>query len=112
MSTNPQPVKIGIIGCGNISGIYFKAGTTFSILDIVACADLDLARARAKAEEAPEAEKKAGEEAEADKARDRARADKETPAAMEPTRLAALSARRTWRASGWTTSPPARTRRT
>lgn len=45
------PTKIGIIGCGNISGIYFKAGKTFQILDIVACADLDLERAKAKAEE-------------------------------------------------------------
>lgn len=46
-----RPVKIGIVGCGNISGIYFKAGKTFSILDIAACADLDLGRAKAKAEE-------------------------------------------------------------
>ncbi|HZT40936.1 MAG TPA: Gfo/Idh/MocA family oxidoreductase [Chthonomonadaceae bacterium] len=46
-----QPVKVGIIGCGNISGIYFKAGQTFRILDIVACADLIMERARAKAEE-------------------------------------------------------------
>lgn len=52
MSSNePAPVKIGIIGCGNISGIYFKAGKTFQILDIVACADLDLERAKAKAAE-------------------------------------------------------------
>ncbi|HLV80384.1 MAG TPA: Gfo/Idh/MocA family oxidoreductase [Chthonomonadaceae bacterium] len=46
-----QPVKVGIIGCGNISGIYFKAGKTFQILDIVACADRVMERARAKAEE-------------------------------------------------------------
>ena len=46
-----RPMKVGIIGCGNISGIYFQAGKTFQILDIVACADLDLARAKAKAEE-------------------------------------------------------------
>src|SRR5260370_4117711 len=50
-SSPQQPVKIGIIGCGNISGIYFKAGKTFPILDIAACADLDLDRAKAKAEE-------------------------------------------------------------
>lgn len=43
--------KVGIIGTGNISGIYFKAGKTFRILDIVACADLDVERAKAKAEE-------------------------------------------------------------
>lgn len=45
------PARVGIIGCGNISGIYFKAGKTFDILDIVACADLNLDRARAKAQE-------------------------------------------------------------
>jgi predicted dehydrogenase len=50
-STAVKPVKIGIIGCGNISGIYFKAGKTFDILDIVACADLDPERAKAKAAE-------------------------------------------------------------
>lgn len=44
-------VKVGIIGTGTISGIYFKAGKTFDILDIVACADLDIGRAKAKAEE-------------------------------------------------------------
>ncbi len=45
------PTKIGIVGCGNISGIYFKAGKTFDILEIAACADLNLERAQAKAEE-------------------------------------------------------------
>ena len=47
----PHPVKVGIVGCGNISGIYFAAGKKFQILDIVACADLDVSRAKAKAEE-------------------------------------------------------------
>jgi predicted dehydrogenase len=46
-----QTTKVGIIGCGNISGIYFQAGKTFNILEIVACADQDLSRAQAKAEE-------------------------------------------------------------
>ena len=46
-----NPTKIGVIGCGNISGAYFKAGQTFKNLEIAACADLDLSRARAKAEE-------------------------------------------------------------
>jgi predicted dehydrogenase len=49
------PVKIGVIGCGNISGIYLKNATRqdapFGILDVVACADLDMARAQAKAAE-------------------------------------------------------------
>ncbi len=43
-------VKIGLIGCGNISPQYFKWCRTFQILDLVACADLeiDLAKQRAK----------------------------------------------------------------
>jgi predicted dehydrogenase len=49
------PVKVGVIGCGNISGIYLKNGTRqdapFDVLDVVACADLDMARAQAKATE-------------------------------------------------------------
>lgn len=45
------PTKVGIIGCGNISGIYFQAGKTFDILDIVGCADIIPERAKAKAEE-------------------------------------------------------------
>jgi predicted dehydrogenase len=45
------PTKVGIIGCGNISGVYFEAGNTFDILDIVACADIIHDRARAKAAE-------------------------------------------------------------
>jgi len=43
-------VKIGIIGCGNISGIYFERATrTFEILQIAACADLIRERAEAQA---------------------------------------------------------------
>lgn len=42
--------KIGIIGCGNISDIYLKAGQKFDILDIVAVTDLDFQRATAKAQ--------------------------------------------------------------
>ncbi len=43
------PVNVGVIGCGNISGIYLQAGTRFEILNIVACADLDMTRATAQA---------------------------------------------------------------
>ena len=46
-----EKAKVGIIGCGNISGIYLKSGRTFEILDIVACADLVLERAQTKAAE-------------------------------------------------------------
>ncbi len=43
--------KVGIIGCGNISSIYLKSDQTFENLQIVACADLDAARAQARAAE-------------------------------------------------------------
>ncbi len=45
------PMKVGIVGCGNISNIYLEAGKKFDVLDIVAVSDLDLARAQAKAQE-------------------------------------------------------------
>ena len=44
-------VKIGIIGCGNISAAYLRTGKTFSILDVAAVADLDASRACARADE-------------------------------------------------------------
>jgi len=43
-------MKIGIIGCGNISDQYLEARARFPQLEVVALADLDLARARAQAE--------------------------------------------------------------
>jgi predicted dehydrogenase len=46
-----QKTKIGIIGCGNISGIYCQNIKRFKNLDLAACADIDLARAQAKAAE-------------------------------------------------------------
>jgi predicted dehydrogenase len=48
-------VKVGIIGCGNISGIYFTMmrDVYSHILDVTACADLDMSRAKAKAGENP-----------------------------------------------------------
>ncbi|MFA9477403.1 Gfo/Idh/MocA family protein [Phycisphaerales bacterium AB-hyl4] len=45
-----DPVKIGIIGCGNISNQYLELARQFPILDIAACADLNLDAARAQAE--------------------------------------------------------------
>lgn len=42
--------RVGVIGCGTISGIYLESPKKFDILDIVACADLDLERAREKAD--------------------------------------------------------------
>ncbi|MCL4862120.1 MAG: Gfo/Idh/MocA family oxidoreductase [Caldilineaceae bacterium] len=42
---------IGIVGCGNISGIYLKSDQVFEDLHIVGCADVDQARAAARAAE-------------------------------------------------------------
>src|SRR5471030_884514 len=41
-----QPLRIGIVGVGNISGIYFKNLGQFKSTEIVAVADLDLERAK------------------------------------------------------------------
>jgi predicted dehydrogenase len=46
-----QTVSIGIIGCGNISAAYLRTAQTFRILNVAAVADLDPARAEARAEE-------------------------------------------------------------
>jgi len=43
--------RIGVIGCGNISPIYLQAGKRFEILEVAACADIDLERAKARAAE-------------------------------------------------------------
>ncbi|OUS78124.1 oxidoreductase [Paenibacillus sp. MY03] len=42
-------LKVGIVGTGNISGIYFQNGKRFDSMEVVACADLDMERAAAKA---------------------------------------------------------------
>ncbi|ACB76383.1 Gfo/Idh/MocA family protein [Opitutus terrae] len=46
-----RPVSVGLIGCGKISDAYFSGTQAYSMLKIVACADLDQARAEAKARE-------------------------------------------------------------
>ena len=47
-----RKVKVGVIGCGNISPAYFKGMRVFdNILDVVACADIDMSRAHARAAE-------------------------------------------------------------
>ena len=46
-----EATKIGVIGCGNISGIYLKNSQLFPVLETVACADLYRDRAKAKAQE-------------------------------------------------------------
>ena len=46
----PRPVKVGVIGCGNISSAYFSHAPVFPILEVAACADLDPEKAKAQAE--------------------------------------------------------------
>ena len=45
-----KPVRIGIIGCGNISDIYFTNLRKFDVLEVAACADLIRERAQEKAD--------------------------------------------------------------
>ena len=46
-----EKLGIGIIGCGNISSAYLRLGPLFKALDMRAVADIDMDRARAKADE-------------------------------------------------------------
>ncbi|UVI31381.1 Gfo/Idh/MocA family protein [Paenibacillus spongiae] len=46
-----KPIKTGIIGCGNISRIYFTNLKKYPEIDLVAAADLDIERAQQRAEE-------------------------------------------------------------
>jgi predicted dehydrogenase len=41
--------NIGVVGCGDISGIYFEQCRKFDALNLVACSDLDPSRAEARA---------------------------------------------------------------
>jgi predicted dehydrogenase len=47
----PEKVKVGIVGCGNISPAYFRGCATFPILEVIGCTDLIMDRARARADE-------------------------------------------------------------
>ena len=44
-------MKLGVIGCGNISPLYFRAAEYFPALEFAACSDLDMDAARARAAE-------------------------------------------------------------
>ncbi|SEO90119.1 Gfo/Idh/MocA family protein [Paenibacillus sp. OV219] len=44
-------VKVGVVGCGNISQIYFTNLKKYPEIDLVAAADIDLERAKQRAEE-------------------------------------------------------------
>lgn len=45
-----KPLRLGLVGCGNISPLYLKSARHFEVLEFVACSDLnrELAEARAK----------------------------------------------------------------
>jgi predicted dehydrogenase len=43
-------ITVGVIGCGNISSVYLKNMATYPYLKVLACADLDMERAKAQAE--------------------------------------------------------------
>ena len=47
--TTKSKVRVGIIGCGNISQAYFNGAKLFEVLEVVACADLNPQAAKAKA---------------------------------------------------------------
>ncbi|MCS6843547.1 MAG: Gfo/Idh/MocA family oxidoreductase [Caldilineales bacterium] len=44
-----KPTGIGVVGCGNISGTYMEVLGQFRGVRVVACADIDMARAEAQA---------------------------------------------------------------
>lgn len=46
-----EPIKVGLIGVGNIAPAYIKGCRAFDILDLAACADLNMDRARSVAVE-------------------------------------------------------------
>src|SRR6266566_5348605 len=48
-TSNMKPVNVGVIGCGNISGVYLQNCTASDYLNIPAVADLDMERARTQA---------------------------------------------------------------
>jgi predicted dehydrogenase len=45
------PTNVGIIGCGNISATYMRMAAFFCDYQVVACADLDMRAAEARAAE-------------------------------------------------------------
>jgi predicted dehydrogenase len=46
-----EPVRVGLVGCGHISGIYLQNAARFNSFDIVACADVLPERAEARGAE-------------------------------------------------------------
>jgi predicted dehydrogenase len=46
-----EKVKLGVIGCGAISAAYFGMAKNFAAVEVIACADLNMDAARAKAQQ-------------------------------------------------------------
>lgn len=46
-----KPMNVGIIGCGNISAAYMELSSLFKSIKVVACADMSIAAAEARAKE-------------------------------------------------------------
>lgn len=46
-----ETIRVGVVGCGTISAAYFKGLKPYGIVDVVACADLVVDRAKEKAAE-------------------------------------------------------------
>jgi predicted dehydrogenase len=46
-----HPLRVGVVGCGNIASIYLQNLQSYSATTVRACADLDVARAQALAKE-------------------------------------------------------------
>ncbi len=46
-----EKIRVGLIGVGNISPAYIQGCRSFDVLDLVACADIDIERARTVAQE-------------------------------------------------------------
>ena len=51
MSKSSDKVRVGVIGTGAISGAYLGMAKNFPIVEMAACADLDLNAAKKKADE-------------------------------------------------------------
>ena len=46
-----EKIKIGVIGCGDISGAYLTTSKIFSNIEIVTCADIKMETAKSKSKE-------------------------------------------------------------
>ena len=47
--TATRPARVGIVGCGDVTGLYLPGTAAYPVIELVACADLDAERAAALA---------------------------------------------------------------